>query len=185
MQFSRGLLCLLSLCHSSLNAHSLEHTIKRLPPHRPSTKTTPNIPLEPLAINLQILCSLLVQRITRIRLEEQELQPDHHRVQIQHGLPVLAQDVQAHVALEVDVGVVDLLRAFDLGRIVRKVLVDCEAEDEAAAFVHALVRVDGEREVEDVVGVGEVGFHRCAERELFEIWVVAKLACGGIAMRGI
>lgn len=150
--------------------HSLKHTIKRLPPHRPTTQTTPNIPLETLAVNLQILRSLLVQRVTRIRLEEQELQANNYRVQVEYGLPVLAQDIQAHIALEVDVRVVDLLRALDLGRVVREVLVDCEAENEAAAFVHALVRVDGQSEVEDVVGIGEVRLHCCAQRELFEIW---------------
>lgn len=149
--------------------HSLQHTIKCLPPYRPTAQTTPDIPLEPFAINLQIFRSLLVQRITRIRLEEQELQANNHRVQVEHRLPVLAQDVQAHVALEIDVRVVDLLRAFDLGRVVGEVLVDCEAEDEAAAFVHTLVGIDGQSEVKDVVGVGKVRLHCCTQRELFEI----------------
>lgn len=54
---------------------------------------------------------------------------------------------------------VDLLRALDFRRVVGEVLIDLEVEVEAAALVHALVRVDGELEVEDVVRVGEVRLH--------------------------
>jgi hypothetical protein len=154
---------------SSGTSHSLKHTIKRLPPHCPTTKTTPDISLETLAIDLQVLRGLFIQRVARVWLEEQELQPDHHRVQVEHRLPVLAQDVQAHVAFKVDVRMVDLLRALDFGRVVWEVLVDCEAKYEASAFVHALVGVDGQGKIEDIVGVGEVRFHRRAERELFEV----------------
>ena len=64
---------------------------------------------------------------------------------------------------------VDFLLAFDFGRIVREVLVDGKAEAEAAALVHALVRVDVQGEVEDVVGVGELGAHGVAEGELGDV----------------
>ena len=57
---------------------------------------------------------------------------------------------------------IDLLRALDLGRIMREVLVDGEGEGESPAFVHALVGFDRQREVEDVVGVGESHFHGAA-----------------------
>lgn len=59
---------------------------------------------------------------------------------------------------------VDLLCALDFWRVVWEVLVDLEVESEASALVHALVRVDCELEVEDIVGVGEVRLHRRAER---------------------
>lgn len=55
--------------------------------------------------------------------------------------------------------------AEDLGRFVREVLVDSEGEGETAAFVHALVRLDGEGEVENIVGVWEVCLHGGAEGE--------------------
>lgn len=87
------------------------------------------------------------------------LKADHDRIQIQDGLPVFTQDVQTHVALEVDVGVVDELCALDLGRIVWEVLVDLELELEQSALVHALVRLDVEVEVQDVVGVREGSAH--------------------------
>ena len=64
---------------------------------------------------------------------------------------------------------VDLLRTLDFRRIVREVLINGEAEVEAPALVHALVWVDGERKVEDVVWVREVCLHCCAERELLQI----------------
>lgn len=57
---------------------------------------------------------------------------------------------------------VDLLLAPHLGRLVRVVCAHGECECEAAADVHALVGLDLESEVEDVVGIGEFGLHRCA-----------------------
>lgn len=98
------------------------------------------------------------------------LETNDNRVQVEYGLPVLSQDVQAHVSLQVDVRMVDLLHALHLGRVMGEVLVDLEVEIEAAAFVHALVRVDSELEVEDIVGIGEMCFHGRAEGELFEIY---------------
>lgn len=88
------------------------------------------------------------------------LQPHNHGIQIQNGLPVLTEDIETHVSLQVNVRVVDLLLALDLGRVVREVLVDAEIEQEAPALVDALVRLDREREVEDVVRVGHVDLHR-------------------------
>ena len=58
------------------------------------------------------------------------------------------------------------MHALHLWRLVREVLVDVEAEVEAAALVHALVGLDGEAEVEDVVRIGEGGGHGVAEGEL-------------------
>ena len=54
---------------------------------------------------------------------------------------------------------VDLLRALDFWRVVGKVLVDGECEVEDPTLVHALVRLDGEGEIKDVVGVREGGTH--------------------------
>jgi hypothetical protein len=50
----------------------------------------------------------LVQRIIGVGLEEEVLKSDHDGVQVEDGLPVFTQDVEADVALEVEVGVVDL-----------------------------------------------------------------------------
>jgi hypothetical protein len=80
-------------------------------------------------------------------------------VEIQHRLPIFPQDVQADISLQIDVGMVDLLRAFDLGWIVRKVLVNDEREDKASPLVHSLVGFDGQGEIEDIVTVGEIDAH--------------------------
>lgn len=64
---------------------------------------------------------------------------------------------------------VDFLFAFDFGRLVGEGLRDAEGEGEEAGFVEAFVRLQGEGEVEDVVGVGEVRGHGCGEGELGEV----------------
>lgn len=50
----------------------------------------------------------LVEGVVGVGLEEQVLKSDHDSVQVQDWLPILAQNVEAHVALEVEVGVIDL-----------------------------------------------------------------------------
>lgn len=62
-----------------------------------------------------------------------------------------------------------LLRTLDLGRVVGEVLIDGKGEVESAALVHSLIRFDGQRKVEDVVGVWEMHFHGAAKREFGEI----------------
>ena len=49
-----------------------------------------------------------VQRVVGIGLEEEKLQAVHDRVQAEHGLPVLAQDIQTNVPVQVNVGMVNL-----------------------------------------------------------------------------
>ena len=70
------------------------------------------------------------------------LQTDNHGIQIQYWLPILPQDVQTDIALQIDIRMVNLLGAFDLWRVVREILVDGEAEVEPSALVHSLVRLD-------------------------------------------
>ena len=65
---------------------------------------------------------------------------------------------------------IDLLRALHLGRVMREVLVDGKGEVEEAALVHAFVGFDGEGEVEDVVGVGEVHFHGTSQGQFLEVY---------------
>ena len=49
-----------------------------------------------------------VQRVVGVRLKEEVLEADHDGVEVQDGLPVFAEDVEADVPFEVEVGVVDL-----------------------------------------------------------------------------
>jgi len=50
------------------------------------------------------------------------------RVDVQNRFPVLTQDVETHISLEVDVGVVNLGGAGHLGRLVGVVVWDHKAE---------------------------------------------------------
>lgn len=70
------------------------------------------------------------------------LQPYDNRVEIENWLPILPQDIQTYVSLEIDVRMIYLLRALDFRRIVREILVDFEVEGKKTGFVHALVRFD-------------------------------------------
>lgn len=56
----------------------------------------------------------------------------HDRADGQHRFPVLAQDVEADVAVQVDVWVVDLGLALDLGGVVRVAGGDTEVKQELA-----------------------------------------------------
>lgn len=67
---------------------------------------------------------------------------------------------------------INFLGAFHLGWIVREVLVDCKGERKAASFVHALVWLDGESEIEDIVTIGEVNAHCQSEGEFVQIYQV-------------
>jgi len=65
---------------------------------------------------------------------------------------------------------VDLLRAFNLWRIMRKVLVDGEGEVKASPFVHAFIGLDRQRKVEDIVGIRKLGAPGFARFQLFKIY---------------
>ena len=73
------------------------------------------------------------------------------------------------MSLQVDIGMIYLLRTLDLGRIMREVLVDGEGEVESATFVHSLVRLDRQDKVEDVVGVWKMHLHCAAKREFGKV----------------
>lgn len=82
----------------------------------------------------------LVEGIVGVGFEEEVLQSDHDGVQVEDGFPVLAEDVEADVAVEVEVRVVHFRDAFHLRRLVRVVVVDRKRKLERAALVHACGR---------------------------------------------
>lgn len=84
------------------------------------------------------------------------MQSDHNRVEVENRLPILPKDVQAYVALKVDIWMVDLggdgklfslseklacatyfLSALDLWGIMRIIGVDSKGEFECTTLVHA------------------------------------------------
>lgn len=146
-----------------------QHPVERLSLDLAAAHRRADVPPEAIPVRHEVVCGFLVQRVASVGLKEEELQTDDHGVEVEDRLPVFAQDVQADVALEIDVRVVDLLFALHFWRLMREVLADGEGEAELAAFVQALVGSDGEDEVEDVVRVREGSLHGTGKRELREI----------------
>lgn len=60
----------------------------------------------------------VVERVVRVRLVKQVNDTVYYSREVEDGLPVFAQDVQADFAVEVDVGVVNLVRGPDTARSV-------------------------------------------------------------------
>lgn len=88
---------------------SLPHDLViRDPLHAPTTQTPLDCSSKLRSVLPEFICRFLVQRVSRVGLQEEVLEPDHDRVEVQDGLPVFAEDVEADVAFEVDVGMVDL-----------------------------------------------------------------------------
>lgn len=165
---------------------SLEAPLKVRVPDVTPTQTLRYVALEQTTVRLQDLGRILVQRVIGIGLQEQVLQAVHDRVDGQHGLPVLPQDVQADVALQIDVRVIDLGLALDLGRFMGIAGAHLEVEPETTAFVEALVRTDDELEVEQVIGVRELGRAGLGQVQFVEIWKGGGLVgvlCGYLVLR--
>lgn len=80
---------------------------------------------------------------------------------------------------------VDLLRALHFRRVVGEVLVYGEGEVEDAAFVHALVWLDRESEIKDVIGVRKGRAHGGAEGEVGDVCCRRRLAYGYTVIRGV
>ena len=85
----------------------LEHTVESLPSDGAAPQRGTHVALEALAVGLEIFSGLLIERVRSIGFEEEELchvsicarahlgitthlEPNHRRVQVQHGLPVLS-----------------------------------------------------------------------------------------------
>lgn len=133
------------------------------------TQTLRYVALEQTTVRLQDLCRVLVQRVIRIGLQEQVLQTVHDRVDGQHGFPVLPQNVQADIALQIDIRVIDFGLTLDLRRFMRIAGAHLEVEPEAAALVEALIRTDDELEVQQVIGVRELGRAGLGQVQFVEI----------------
>ena len=87
-------------------------------------------------------------------------------VDVEDGLPVLPEDIEADLTLEVDVGVVDARFAVDLGRGVGVMVGDLESEEVGGTLPEAGVGSDGDVEGGEVVRVGEFDLGDLASVEL-------------------
>jgi hypothetical protein len=78
-----------------------------------------NIPPELLWVISEDSRSIMVQGILVIGLNEKKVQTIYNGIDIQDRLPVFTQDIQADISVQVNIRVINLSRALDLGRLVR------------------------------------------------------------------
>jgi hypothetical protein len=172
--------------------NSSHHTVKLHTFDGSTGHRVANVALEALPIRPQILRSFFVQRIGGIRLKKEKLcgeskgqsnkrhgtcstmsqthlHAHNNRIQVQNRLPVLPQNIQTDIPLQVNIRMINLLRALHFWRVMREVLVNTEIEMERATLVHALVGLDRKRKVEDIVRIREIHLHRASEGQLLQI----------------
>jgi len=101
-----------------------------------------NILFKQPPVGLELQRGLLVQRIFRVGLQEKVLEPIDYGVDGENRFPVLSEDVQADVALQVDIGVVHLRLALHLRGLMRVGSSNLETECELTMSIKALIRVD-------------------------------------------
>jgi hypothetical protein len=58
-----------------MQRRSLEHAVEVLSLHSPTAQRSAYVALEAFSVRLEVFSSLLVQRVRRVRLEEEELYP--------------------------------------------------------------------------------------------------------------
>ena len=151
-------------------------TLEKLNPPCPPCMDLRTLSSNCLGVSVRSRAASLL-RILRVRVHEQKLQTVHAAADAQHGFPVFAKDVQAHVAVVVQVGMVDSLRALHLGGLVRVHLWDDEVEDELSALVVSLVGLNGHPEVHQLIlAVGELDGHGGRQGELGDVLRQADLA---------
>jgi len=149
---------------------SLCHAAEGLASHVPPLHAPLHVQLKLALVLRQVPRRVLVERVVRVRVHEQVNQAVDARADGQHRLPVLSEDVEAHVAVVVEVGVVHLLRALHLGRFVRVHAGHVERKHELAALVVSLVGLDRDDEVQQVVlPVGELDLHGGSKGELRDV----------------
>ncbi|CAH0367235.1 unnamed protein product, partial [Pelagomonas calceolata] len=135
-----------------------------------------DVPTEHLDVVPVELRRLLVQGVVGVRLVEEVDQPVDDGVDVEDRLPVLAQDVEADVALEVDVRVEDLRVAVDLRRLVRVHGRDREGEVVGRALPEARVRRHDDVEFRQVVRVGKLDLRHVTTVQFRDVLLDADLA---------
>lgn len=127
-------------------------------------------PLELVDVPPEQLGGLVVEGIVGVGLVEEVDEAVDDGIDVEDGLPVLPEDVEADLALEVDVGMVDARFAVDLGRRVGVVVGDLEREEVGGALPESSVWGDGDFEGGEVVRVGEVDLGNLSSVELGDIF---------------
>jgi len=143
-----------------------------------------HILLKDPAVCLELNRSLLVEGILRVRFQEEILKTIDYGVDCQHWFPVLSENVETDVALEVDVRVVNLRLALHLWWFVGICGSYFEGECEYSAPVEALIGVDDKLEVEQIVNVGELCLAGLRKLQLIQVLGDPELCCAGSLLGG-
>ena len=104
------------------------------------------------------LCCLMVEGIVGVGLNEEEDQPQDHSVHAKHGLPVCTQDIQTHIALHVNIWMVNLRLTVAFRRFMRVVFGDNDSKLILPAHPIALpfFQVNENLEFHDLILVWEI-----------------------------
>ena len=102
----------------------------------------------------------MVERVVRVGLDEQEHESENDGIDAEHGSPVVTQDIEADISLQVNVRVVDLGLTLAFGRLIRVVGADLESKDVFSAAPDGLFlgEVDDDLELGDVAVVSPEDF---------------------------
>jgi len=139
-----------------------------------------HVQLEGPPVALEFCRGLLVQGVFRVGLQEEVLEAVHNGVDGEDRLPVLAKNVEAHISLQINIGVIYLGLAFHLRRFMRIGISNLEAEGELSVSIKALIRKNYELEVKEIVRVGKLCFTGFGELQLVDIFGDPELGGAGL-----
>ena len=152
-----------------INAPPLHQSLELSAIQNATTESPLDKSLELVDVPPEQLGGFVVERVVGVGLVEEVDEAVDDGIDVEDGLPVLPKDVEADLALEVDVGVVDARFAVDLGRGVGVVVGDLEGEKVSGALPESGVGGDGDVEGGEVVRVGEVDLGNLSSVELGNI----------------
>mmetsp|Transcript_13594 Transcript_13594/g.38943 ORF Transcript_13594/g.38943 Transcript_13594/m.38943 type:complete len:240 (-) Transcript_13594:150-869(-) len=143
------------------HGHHYEHIIHSNHAFKSNTiqKSTTQRPIDELLELIYVRAhqrgSLLIERIIAIGFVKEIDETVDDGIDIQYRLPVFAQNIQAHLAFEVYIGMVNLCVAIDFGWGMGIMRRDGECEVVRGAFPVSRVGRDGDVEGRQVVGIWE------------------------------
>lgn len=159
-----------SLFETSLEVHAVDVS---------SLHSLLYIHFEGSSVALELCRGLLVQRILRVGLQKEILESVDDGVDGEDRLPILAQNVETNITLQVNVGVVNLRLTFHLGRFMGVGVSYLETEGKLSMSIKALIRKNDELEVEEIICVRELCFAGFGKLQLVDIFGYPELSGAG------
>lgn len=129
------------------------HPVELLAANVPTSHRVPDVSCKLLRILGQIVRRNLVQRVVRVWLQKEMQYSGKHKLQRERRLPVVPQNVQTHMALNVNVRVIDLLQTLELRRRIGETLRNAALKVKTSASVVSAVGHNAEPNVHRVASV--------------------------------